>query len=204
MDLKILQNIPSSFLLAKKALLICFLVSIMTVIGSLSWAFYVAKTFTKTTFIITEKGQATIAKSMTSSQIDTYRNPEIKNHIKVFHKLFWEYDQFSYERKINEALYLIGSSGKEMYLSLKAKGHFSQIQTQNLIQKITIDSIKIDEKSTPYHGVLYGELKVMRTDQKSEENNRFFASFDLYNVSRTEKNPHGLLIENYLVKKVTN
>jgi len=87
-----------------------------------------------------------------------------------------------------------------LYLSLKANGHFARIQSQNLVQKLDIDSIKINDKEYPYHGSVYGKLSVSRVDQKVSTQNLFYASFDLFNVARTENNPHGLLIENYLFK----
>ncbi len=200
MDLKALKDIPSSFSLAKRSLMICLIISLLVTGGSLYWSFMISKTFTETTFVLTEDGRAAFARRVTSSEVDSYRKPEIINHAKTFHKLFWEFDQFSYERKIGESLYLIGATGKQLYLSLKAQGHYSTIESQNLVQKLEIDSIKIDDKSVPYQGVLYGKLKVNRVYQKSESVDKMTATFDLHNVSRTEKNPHGLLIENYNVK----
>jgi len=200
MDLKTLKDIPSSFSLAKRALVICLLVSLTITGGSLYWAFNIGKEFTETTFVLTEDGRAAFARKIASSEIDSYRKPEIISHSRTFHKLFWEFDQFNYEKKIGKSLYLIGTTGKELYLSLKAQGHYSRIESQNLTQKLEIDSIKIEDQSLPYKGIVYGKLKVKRTYQKSESADKIIATFDLHNVSRTEKNPHGLLIENYNVR----
>jgi len=201
MDLKKLREIPSTYSLVKKALFLSFFITIIAIVSSSVWAVYVSKVFTKKIYVITEKGQAAIANSMNNDQdYENYRLPEIKNHIKVFHRLFFGYDQFSYDKNINEALYLIGNSGKELYLSLKANGHFARIQSQNLVQKLEIDSIKVNDKEYPYHASVYGKLNVSRVDQNVSTKNLFYASFDLYNVARTENNPHGLLIENYLFK----
>lgn len=201
MDLKKLREIPSTYSLVKKALFLSFSITIIAIISSSVWAVYVSKVFTKKIYVITEKGQAAIANSMNNDQdYENYRLPEIKNQIKVFHRLFFGYDQFSYDKNINEALYLIGNSGKELYLSLKANGHFARIQSQNLVQKLEIDSIKVNDKEYPYHASVYGKLSVSRVDQNVSTKNLFYSSFDLYNVARTENNPHGLLIENYLFK----
>lgn len=200
MDLKKLREIPSTYSLVKKALFLSFFITVIAIVSSGIWAVYVSKVFTKKIYVLTEKGQAAIANSMNTEDYENYRLPEIKNHIKVFHRLFFGYDQFSYDKNINEALYLIGNSGKQLYLSLKANGHFARIQSQNLVQKLDIDSIKVNDKEYPYHASVYGKLSVSRVDQNVSTKNLFYASFDLYNVARTENNPHGLLIENYLFK----
>lgn len=201
MDLKKLREIPSSYSIIKKALFFSSLITFTAIVSSVAWAVYVSKVFTEKIYIITEKGQAAIANSIsTDHDYENYRLPEIKNHIKVFHRLFFGYDQFSYDKNINEALYLIGNSGKQLYLSFKANGHFARIQSQNLVQKLEIDSIRINDKEYPYHASVYGKLSVSRVDQNVRTKSLFYASFDLYNVARTENNPHGLLIENYLFR----
>lgn len=197
MNLKSLKDIPTSFALAKKAMAICLITSLIITIGSLSWAFYVTRHFAETAYILTENGQMALAKGISSTDIDTYRTPEIKSHIYTFHRLFWNVDQFSFERNMNSALTMTGHAGKQLYLSLKAKGHFAKIKSQNLIQHLEIDSLQLDDSKTPYKAMLYGKLKISRTDQRNERVDAFSASFELHNVSRTDENPHGLLIENY-------
>ncbi|SHJ40968.1 hypothetical protein [Aquimarina spongiae] len=200
MDLQTLKNIPASFALAKRSLLYCLLVSIIISVSSLVWAFVTTNTIKNTAFVLTKDGQAAMMKGISLTEVDEFRNPEIKNHIKMFHEGFWEIDQFNYERRINKALYLSGRSGKQLYQTLQANGHLAKIVSQNLTQSIEIDSIKINDKITPYQAKLYGKLRVSRTDQKAETVNDFKAQFVLHNVSRTDQNPHGLLIENYLLQ----
>ncbi len=203
MNLQSLKDIPSSFFVVKMSLIVSLLTTVVAVVGSLFWAYTINEELAGTGFILTEDGKAAMLKGVKASEIDQYRVPEIINHAKTFHKLFWNIDQFNYERSINEALYLIGDSGKQMYLSLKAQGHFSKIDTQNLTQEIAIDSIAVNDRAIPYQCELYGMLKVKRTDQDKESVDPIVATFELHNVSRTEKNPHGLLIENYLIKSNT-
>ncbi|OEK07365.1 hypothetical protein A8C32_18180 [Flavivirga aquatica] len=200
MDLQSLKNIPASFSLAKRSLLYCLIISVSISTGSLVWAFITTNNIKNTAFVLTKDGQAAMMTGVSLSEVDVYRKPEIMNHIKMFHKALWEIDQFNYERRINKALYLSGRSGKQLYQTLQANGHLAKIVTENLTQKIDIDSIKINEKVTPYQAQLFGKLRVSRTDQKVESVNDFRAKFVLHNVSRTNKNPHGLLIENYLLQ----
>lgn len=199
MELKALKDIPSSFLLAKRALIVCVIVSLVSTVGSLCWAFMIGQSFKNSAYILNEDGSAAFAKGITNEKVDAYRKPEIINHAKTFHDLFWNIDQFNLERKIDKALYMIGESGRQMYLTLKAQGHYAKIEAQNLNQSVKIDSIHVNDKVNPYQIALYAKLLVQRTDQKSETLNDFKATFTMYNVARTENNPHGLLIENYRV-----
>ncbi|GAA0716315.1 conjugative transposon protein TraK [Aquimarina litoralis] len=200
MDLKSLKNIPASFALAKRALLYCLIISTLISIGSLVWAFVTTNNIKNTAFVLTKDGQAAMMQGISLNEVDEFRKPEIINHIKMFHESFWEIDQFNYKRRIDRALYLSGRSGKQLFKTLQANGHLAKLVTENLTQKIDIDSIKVNDKVTPYKAKFYGKLRVSRTDQKVESVNEFRANFVLHNVARTNENPHGLLIENYLLK----
>ena len=197
MDLQSLKNIPTSFAIAKRALLFCLIITLVVPLSSLLWAYYATLNIKNTAYVITKDGQAALIDIIKDNEIDTYRIPEITHHIKMFHLAFWQIDQFNYERNINKALYLSGDSGKKLYKTLEANGHFAKISTENLTQKIEIDSIVVNDKTYPYQANFYAKLRVLRTDQKIESVNNFKARFILYNVARTNENPHGLLIENY-------
>lgn len=197
MDLKSLKDIPTSFALAKRAIIMSLAVSLIVSLGSLIWANQMSKKFGEKAYIITDRGQTALAQGISSSELSGYRLPEVKNHIKKFHRLFWNIDQFNMQTNTEESLYLIGSTGKELYLSLKAKMHYTRIKTQNLVQNLTIDSMKIDMDISPYKAAVYGKLNIKRTDQENEKTDLFVAYFDLMDVARTDENPHGLLIENY-------
>lgn len=200
MDLKSLKDIPASFALAKRALLFCLIIASVISIGSMVWAYFTTKNIKNTAFMISEDGQAALLHSVTSNTIDAYRKPEIINHIKMFHAYFWEVDQFDYERRIDNALQLAGESGRRLYQTLEASGHFANLKTENLVQKLEVDSINVNDKVSPYQAEFYGKLRVLRTDQRVESVNKLRASFVLYNVARTDRNPHGLLIENYYLE----
>ena len=197
MDLKSLKDIPASFALAKKSLLFGLIISTLVSLGSLTWAFFTTQSIRDTAYVLTKDGKAALMQGVNVSEIDAYRKPEILNHVRMFHTAFWEIDEFNYKRNIDKALYLAGTSGKQLYKTLDANGHFAKISTENLKQKLIIDSIQVNDQVKPYQGIFYGKLRVLRTDQKTESINELRAKFVLHNVSRTDKNPHGLLIENY-------
>jgi conjugative transposon TraK protein len=197
MDLRKIKNIPSSFELAKRSLLVVGIFCAITVASAFGWAYYTTSKLQSRIFVLSKDGGAIMAKGLDTSDLLDYRRPEIKSHVRTFHNLFWTYDQYNYNQRLDKSFQLIGNSGKQLYLRLKAEGHYTKLVNQNLEQKLTIDSVLVDDKSYPYRSVVYGSLLLTRGDQDTRANNRFVSSCVLYNVGRTEKNPHGLLIKNY-------
>ncbi len=154
----------------------------------------------KTIYAVKEDGNVFKLESISNNDSGRYKKIEITNHIKIFHKLFYGIDQFSYEKKINESLYLIGNTGKDLYKTLKYKKHYSNMVANNLVHTLEIDSIKVDESRYPYRGEFFGKINIERSDSKKEQINKLHAVFTLQDVARNLNNPHGLLIENYIVK----
>ncbi len=200
MELNSLKNIPDTFSFVRKALLVSCIISLISILGSVGTSIFISQKYMKTIYAVKEDGNAFKLESISNNDSGRYKKIEITNHIKVFHKLFYEIDQFSYEKRINESLYLIGNTGKDLYKTLKYKEHYSNIVANNLVHKLEIDSIKVDESRYPYRGEFFGKINIERTDSKKEQINQLHAVFTLQDVSRNLNNPHGLLIENYIVK----
>jgi len=200
MEFESLKNIPQNFKILKLALFITLAVSLVTTVGALFWSYSVIKEYRSTAYVLTEDGRAVLARGYGKTDMSRLRKPEIINHIKVFHKLFFEIDQFNHEERTDQALYLIGNSGKDMYKTFTAKRYYSNLSSNNLSNKLIVDSIVVEERSTPYLGAFYGKIIVKRTDQELENVQNIFATFEIHNVNRTLENPHGLLIENYNIK----
>ncbi|KAA1246741.1 hypothetical protein [Aquimarina sp. RZ0] len=200
MELDSLKNIPKTFTTIKIALFTSFALCVLISFGSMLWSYRVSTKYIDTTYLLTNDGKAILINSIDKYQVDQTRKPEIIDHIKVFHKHFFEIDQFNYEQRIDKALHLIGSSGKDLYLTRKHNGHYSDLLSNNFEHHLQIDSIKVDDSSHPYRGEFYGKVIVKRTDNQLESVNNLYTSFRLQNISRSEKNPHGLLIENYMIK----
>lgn len=202
MELKSLKDIPITFSVVKKALFICLGVCLFISTGSMIWSYSLSKAYLNTTYVVTNEGKAIMLNSVNTYKVDQFRKPEIVNHVKEFHRLFYQIDQFDYEKRTDRALHLIGNSGKDLYLTLKTKGYYSNIVTNNLEHQLQIDSVKVDHTKYPYLGEFYGKVIIKRTDQKLENVEGLYSSFELRNVARTEQNPHGLVLENYIVKGI--
>ena len=122
---------------------------------------------------------------------------EAKSHIATFHTKFFTLDPD--EKVINEnitkALYLADGSAKRQYDDLKENGYYSGVISGNISQHIMLDSISVNIQTEPYRFRCHGTLEIIRPRSISTRN-LLTAGF-LRNVSRSDHNPHGFLIERW-------
>lgn len=122
---------------------------------------------------------------------------EARDHVRTFHKLFFTLDPDDKVIKTNitKALYLADDSAKRIYDDLKENGFYSGIISGNISQTIQIDSVAIDIKEYPYRFTCYAKQNIIRTTSISKRN--LITTGSLRNVSRSDNNPHGFLIERW-------
>ena len=122
---------------------------------------------------------------------------EAKSHISLFHIYFFTLDPDDkvIERNISRALYMADASAKRQYNNLKETGYYSNIIAGNMSQQISIDSITVNIKSEPYFFHCYGTEKIIRPNSIVTRN--LITQGYLRNVSRSDHNPHGFLIERW-------
>lgn len=125
------------------------------------------------------------------------RPAEIKNHVGIFHRLFFEFDPDPNDilKRINKALVLIDISGQLMHSSRKENLYYHKIVEGSISSRINVDSIKVDISTYPYGCLIYGKQRLTRPSKVVFKN--LIASCQLRDVKRTDDNPHGLFIENY-------
>lgn len=122
---------------------------------------------------------------------------EARDHVKTFHKFFFTLDPDDKVIKTNitKALYLADESAKRIYDDLKENGFYSGIISGNISQTIQIDSIAIDIKEYPYRFKCFAKQSIIRTTSILKRN--LITEGSLRNVSRSDNNPHGFLIEKF-------
>lgn len=122
---------------------------------------------------------------------------EARDHVKTFHKFFFTLDPDDKVIKTNvtKALYLADDSAKRIYDDLKENGFYSGIISGNISQTIQIDSINIDIKEYPYRFQCYAKQSIIRTTSILKRS--LITQGSLRNVSRSDNNPHGFLIERW-------
>ena len=122
---------------------------------------------------------------------------EAKSHIRLFHTYFFTLDPDDkvIEGNISRALYMADASAKKQYNNLKETGYYANIIAGNISQQISIDSITVNTKSEPYFFHCYGTEKIIRPNSIVTRN--LITQGYLRNVSRSDNNPHGFLIERW-------
>lgn len=122
---------------------------------------------------------------------------EARDHVKTFHNFFFTLDPDDKVIKANvtKALYLADDSAKRVYDDLKENGYYAGVISGNISQTITIDSITVNIDEYPYHFKCFARQNIIRTT--SILNRNLITEGTLRNVSRSDNNPHGFLIERW-------
>jgi conjugative transposon TraK protein len=122
---------------------------------------------------------------------------EAKDHVKMFHHYFFtlDPDEKVIQENINKALYLADVSAKHQYDNLKENDYYSNLVSGNISQEIQPDSIWIDTNVYPYYFKYTGHEKIIRPS--SIVTRSLVTEGFLRNVSRSDNNAHGFLIEKW-------
>jgi len=122
---------------------------------------------------------------------------EARDHVKTFHRLFFtlDPDEQVIKENVTKALYLADESAKRVYDDLKEKGYYGNIISGNISQTIEVDSVTIELNDYPYRFRCYATQKIIRATTIAKRS--LTTEGGLRNVSRSDNNPHGFLIERW-------
>lgn len=131
--------------------------------------------------------------------ISENRNAEARDHVKRFHELFFtmEPDKDYIEKNVREALHMADRSAMDQYRSYKEKNLYNQVIASDISMTIQTDSIRLDFSTYPYRFHFYGKHKIVRKSNITIRS--LVSSGTLRNISRTDNNPHGFLMENWRI-----
>ncbi|TDH18157.1 conjugative transposon protein TraK [Segetibacter sp. 3557_3] len=124
---------------------------------------------------------------------------EARDHIRTFHELFFtlDPDEKVIQSNLSKAIYLADQSAKIQYESLKENGYYSGIIAGNISQEIEVDSIHFDMESYPYGFRCSAIQKIIRPSTIVIRS--LTTEGVLRNVSRSDHNSHGFLIEKWKI-----
>jgi conjugative transposon TraK protein len=124
---------------------------------------------------------------------------EARDHINMFHHYFFtlDPDEKVINTNISKALYLADASAKKQYDNLKENGYYRNIISGNISQQIEIDTIDLNTVSYPYYFHCVAKEKIIRTT--SIVTRSLITEGWLRNVSRSDNNSHGFLIEKWVI-----
>ena len=174
--------------------------SIVLVLGCISLAVYALYTSNKTA----SESQQRIFILANGKALEAYAADrkdnipvEAKDHVKMFHHYFFTLDPDDkvIQSNITKALYLADASAKQQYDNLKENSYYTNIISGNISQEILSDSITINTNSYPYYFRYKGQQKIIRPSTIVTRS--LITEGYLRNVSRSDNNSHGFLIERW-------
>ena len=120
---------------------------------------------------------------------------EARAHVNRFHELFFTLapDDKYIQYNIEKAMYLTDESGLMQYNTLKEKGFYNNLIAASAQFSIITDSIKFDQRSMGF--IYYGRQRIER--KSSILFRELVTEGNIMRTTRTENNPHGLMITNY-------
>lgn len=122
---------------------------------------------------------------------------ELRDHIKMFHHWFFtlDPDEKVIQRHMLKALNLADQSAKKSYDNLKEQGYFTGLVSGNISQEISVDSVALDLDAYPFAFRCFATQTLVRST--STVRRRLVTKGEVRNVSRSDNNPHGFLIQRW-------
>lgn len=122
---------------------------------------------------------------------------EARDHIGMFHHWFFtlDPDEKVIQANMGKALNLADESARRNYENLKEQGYYTNLISANISQEIVIDSVQLDISAYPYHFRCYATQQLIRSS--STVSRKLVTQGYLRNVSRSDNNPHGFLIQGW-------
>lgn len=198
--IKYFDNIDSSFRKMKFltiASLICAGCVCVLSVGIAAWSSEHAR---ESVYVI-EKGSAVMARR---SHEDANRDMEAADHVTRFHELMFNLSPSSesIKRNVDRALLMSDRSAYDYWMDLSERGFYQRLVSANVSQEIVVDSVKVDMQSYPYGAITYGKLFLLR--ESNITSYQFESTCRLVEVERSPSNPHGMMIEKFLVTRNDN
>jgi len=188
-----LRNIETAFQQNKKIVALVILTSALISVAAICFSFAAYQKASAHIYVLAN------GKALEAVAADRKDNipVEARDHIKMFHHYFFtlDPDEKVIQSNISKALYLADESARNQYNGLKEKSYYNNLISGNISQQITVDSIQLSMNSEPYYFKCFATQKLIRST--STINKLLVTQGYLRNVSRSDNNPNGFLIEHW-------
>lgn len=124
---------------------------------------------------------------------------EVKDHVTRFHELMFTLSpqKQTIQENLDRAFNLADRSAYDYSQDLAEKGYYSRLVSANISQQMIVDSVVFQGNGYPYQVKTYARQYVIRESTMSEY--AFVSSCQVLNASRSDVNPHGLIVEKFVV-----
>jgi len=135
-------------------------------------------------------------------QIERNQNivAEIKSQVRSFHSFLYNITPDPKEVKINiDRAKSLGDGSINAFIMQRGEEYYKKIIAQNIEIKYQLDSVKVNAQIYPYQAVVFG--KEIIQNKVGFVRRSLITKCRLSEISRTDNNPHGLLISNFEILK---
>ena len=142
-----------------------------------------------------------VAMSAFVDDASAYRDLEVVDHVERFHELLFRLSpsKQAIERNVDAALLMCDKSAYDFWRDLSEKGYYLRLVEANISQDFTVDSVLVDVAVYPYKAKLFGKMYLLRESNITAY--EFISSCQLVDVQRSSGNPHGLMMEKFVVER---
>ena len=196
MEFKSLTNIESSF----KQIRLYAILFVLFCLGVCGYALYSSYAFAREQrekVYVLDNGKSLIL--ALSQDAATNRPVEAREHVRRFHELFFTIapDKEAIESNMDRAFMLCDKSAFNYYKDLAEKGYYNRIISGNINQRVVLDSIQCNFEVYPYEVQTFGKQYIIRQSNITERS--LVTSCTLQNSVRSDNNPQGFLMEQFVV-----
>jgi conjugative transposon TraK protein len=198
--IKYFNNIETSFKKMKFITVLSICAAAVIAVGSVAASGWFLEKSNGTIYVV-DKGSAVMA---SREAADSYRELEAQDHVTRFHELMFNLSPSaeSIQRNLDRALIMSDKSAYDYWMDLSERGFYQRLVSANISQEFVTDSIKVDMLVYPHTVTTYGKIYMMRESNITAY--QFESSCRLVDVERSQTNPHGLMIERFVVTRNDN
>ena len=192
MEFKSLKNIESNFRLIRICCALFAGLCAAVAVASVGFSYAFAERQRQKIYVLDGGRSLMVALSQDLSQ---NRPVEAREHVRRFHELFFTLspDKAAIESNVGRALQMADKSALSYYKVLQEKGFFNRLIAGNVSQMVKVDSIRCDFDRYPYEVTTFARQRILRESTVTERS--LVTTCRLVNVSRSDNNPQGFLIE---------
>ena len=173
------------------AFVVCFCVVVVIMM-----ALYMHKELEKQNAMIYVMDKTGTISTADKSELDVAgRLFEYEDHVKTFYRKWYAFDENSFDSNIESALYMIGDVGKKMYQKYMEDNILRTLKQMNMTVTVEIKEVYVDMNTMPRTGHITGIQTIKRVRGNVSRNMN--CTFELWDVSRSRNNPHGVKIEKW-------
>jgi len=194
--IEITQDIEMSFRKVRHLAITAVAGSLIVVVVALVSAFSYANKQRQKIYVL-DQGKSLLLALQTDAIMS--KEIEIKDHVTRFHELMFSLSpqKQTIEENLERAFNLSDRSAYDYTQDLAEKGYYARIVSANVSQQLIVDSVAINGNSYPYQVRTYARQYVVRESTVSEYS--FVSTCQVRDASRSDVNPHGLLVERFQV-----